>query len=96
MLSKRYYITLNPNKKKDKIILDFLKSNYSETETIKSILYLYASQGSKKMQLGEEFIDNIMIKQEQKVDKCILRMHNDTKEKNDNLEIDNDIMNMFK
>ncbi|MDK0906304.1 hypothetical protein P5F56_02195 [Clostridium perfringens] len=38
-MSKRFYITLNPNKDKDLVILKYLSSTYNESETIKSILY---------------------------------------------------------
>ena len=92
MLGKRFYITLNHTKKKDKLILDFLKSNYSESETIKSILYQYAVQGSKQMHLDAEKIE--------KVDDKIYPINTNSTETvqkgKANLEIDDDIMNMFK
>lgn len=96
MLSKRYYITLNPTKKKDKIILDFLKSNYSESETIKNLLYLYAIRGDNKVHLGADINTIINSEEEQKGEKNIRKVHNDTKLNKSNLEIDDDIMNMFK
>ena len=51
-MSKRIYITLNPRKDKDKIILDYLSSTYNESETIKSLLYNVATNGGNTMQLG--------------------------------------------
>ena len=53
------YITLNPNKAKDIIILNYLKSTYSETETIKSILYQYAINGCNN-QLRDDNIIKLM------------------------------------
>lgn len=96
MLSKRYYITLNPTKKKDKIILDFLKSNYSESETIKNLLYLCAVQGDNKVQLGADVNTIINSKEAQKGEKSTKKVNNSTKLSQSNLEIDDDIMNMFK
>ena len=55
--SKRLYITLNPNKEKDSIILNYLKSTYSETRTIKSILYQYITN-----RCNNQFIDANIIK----------------------------------
>lgn len=94
MLSKRFYITLNPTKKKDKLILEFLKANYSESETIKNILYLYASQGSNEVQLDTNSIGKVGDKT------CLFdkssteKMQNDTKS-NNNIEINDEIRNMF-
>ena len=60
--SKRLYITLNPNKEKDIIILNYLKSTYSETETIKSILYQYATNGCNNKLRDDNMIKSIEIK----------------------------------
>ena len=60
--SKRLYITLNPNKEKDIIILNYLKSTYSETETIKSILYQYATNGCNNQLIDDNIINPIEIK----------------------------------
>ena len=60
--SKRMYITLNPNKAKDIIILNYLKSTYSETETIKSILYQYATNGCNNKLRDDNMIKSIEIK----------------------------------
>ena len=60
--SRRLYITLNPNKEKDIIILNYLKSTYSETETIKSILYQYATNGCNNQLRDDNIIKSIEIK----------------------------------
>lgn len=60
--SRRMYITLNPNKAKDIIILNYLKSTYSETETIKSILYQYATNGCNNKLRDDNMIKSIEIK----------------------------------
>lgn len=95
MLSKRYYITLNPSKKKDKIILDFLKSNYSESETIKNLLYLYAVQGNNKMQLGAEIMNINNLEIEQKGEKSTKEEQMTDNFNKVNIEINEDIKNMF-
>lgn len=60
--SRRLYITLNPNKEKDIIILNYLKSTYSETETIKSILYQYATNGCNNQLRDDNMIKSIEVK----------------------------------
>ena len=42
-MSRRIYITLNEKKDKDKVILDYLSSSYSESDTIKEVLYRIAT-----------------------------------------------------
>ena len=63
------YITLNPNKAKDIIILNYLKSTYSETETIKSILYQYATNGCNNQLRDDNIIKSIEIKRVKDDDK---------------------------
>ena len=60
--SRRLYITLNPNKEKDIIILNYLKSTYSETETIKSILYQCATNGCNNQLRDDNIIKLMKIK----------------------------------
>ena len=67
--SRRLYITLNPNKEKDIIILNYLKSTYSETETIKSILYQYATNGCNNQLIDDNIINPIEIKRVKDDDK---------------------------
>ena len=50
------------NKEKDIIILNYLKSTYSETETIKSILYQYATNGCNNHLRDDNIIKSIEIK----------------------------------
>lgn len=38
----KIYITLNPDKDKDKAIIDYLEQQYSKSGTIKSLLYQVA------------------------------------------------------
>ena len=40
-MSQRIYITLNPNKNNDKIIIDYLNATYNSSSAIKHILYEY-------------------------------------------------------
>lgn len=67
--SRRMYITLNPNKEKDIIILNYLKSTYSETETIKSILYQYATNGCNNQLVDDNIIKPVEIKEIKNDDK---------------------------
>ena len=76
--SKRLYITLNPNKEKDIIILNYLKSTYSETETIKSILYQYATNGCNNKLIDDNIINPIEIKRvkdDAKITKEVIKGH---------------------
>lgn len=92
MATKRIYISLNSDKPKDSIIQKFLESTYSESETIKAILYQHALEGSKKVHIAPEYdlisSDSVFQK----------GAESDSEEQNDavaSIEIDNDIMNMF-
>ena len=92
MATKRIYISLNSDKPKDSIIQEFLESTYSESETIKAILYQHALEGSKKVHIAPECdlisSDSVLKKGAESV----------SEEQNDavsSIEIDNDIMNMF-
>lgn len=61
--SRRLYITLNPNKEKDIMILNYLKATYSETETIKSILYQYVTNGCNNILIDDNIIKPIETKE---------------------------------
>lgn len=52
MPSRRIYITLNDSKEKDKAILNYLSQVYSESDTIKEILYLTATNSTNKVHIG--------------------------------------------
>ena len=89
---KRLYISLNPEKEKDIIIKEFLESTYNETETIKAILYQHAVERRRKMHIASE-CDSFS---------SYSVVHNGaesgSEEQSDavsNIEIDNEIMNMF-
>ena len=62
-------MSLNPKKKKDIIILNYLKSTYSETETIKSIVYQYATNGCNNQLRDDNIIKSIEIKRVKDDDK---------------------------
>lgn len=50
MSSRRIYITLNDNKEKDKVILNYLSNSYSEGDAIKEALYRSATNSTQKVQ----------------------------------------------
>lgn len=94
-MSKRIYITLNPRKDKDKIILDYLSSTYNESETIKSLLYNVATNGGNTMQLGNKIRNVITINEEQNVANSTEKVIKDEKSNNNEIIIDKDIMGLF-
>lgn len=96
--SKRLYITLNPAKEKDLVILNFLKTTYSETETIKSILYQIATNRCNEVNMAQDAVVNINIKEEQKGNKMLKKDENDENGKlvtSNNIEVDDDIKKLF-
>lgn len=94
-MSKRIYITLNPRKDKDKIILDYLSSTYNESETIKSLLYNVATNGGNTMQLGDKTSNIITTNGEQNVVNSTQKVIKDEKSNNNEIIIDKDIMGLF-
>lgn len=97
-MSKRVYITLNPNKEKDCVILEYLEATYNEAETIKSILYQIATNRGSKVNIAQDLVENISIKEVQKGDKSLneeqICKHN--KElKSNNVEVSDDIKKFF-
>lgn len=50
MSSRRLYITLNDEKEKDKVILNYLSNSYSESDAIKEALYRLATNCAEKVQ----------------------------------------------
>lgn len=50
MSSRRVYITLNDEKEKDKVIIDYLSQSYSESDAIKEILYKVATNSTQTVQ----------------------------------------------
>lgn len=95
-MSKRFYITLNPQKDKDKIILDYLSSTYNESETIKSLLYKVATGGGDMVQLGDKINGIITANKEQNVTNSTEKVIKDEKLNNNQITVDEDIMGLFK
>lgn len=97
--SVRIYITLNNKKEKDKIILDYLNTTYSHSETIKNILFQIASEGINKMNIGADFRQMNKSIREQKGEDNINRVIDETITNKITVEsmedIDDDIKNMF-
>lgn len=90
----RIYITLNEKKVKDKVILDYLRSTYSEQETIKSVMYQYVVNGCNWVQIGEKIdIDNLDTTAQKDDNRC-KTMQKDLKEDGE-VKIDKDIISMF-
>ena len=97
-MSKRLYITLNPNKEKDCVILEYLESTYNESETIKSILYQIATNRYNKINIAQNLVENISIKEVQKGDKSLNEEKNykcNKEIKSDTFEVSDDIKNFF-
>lgn len=94
-MSKRIYITLNPRKDKDKIILDYLSCTYNESETIKSLLYNVATNGGNTMQIGDKISNIAITNEEQNVALSTEKAIKDEKLNNNEIIIDKDIMGLF-
>lgn len=97
-MSKRLYITLNPNKEKDCVILEYLESTYNEAETIKSILYQIATNRYNKINIAQDLVENISVKEVQKGDKSLNEEENykyNKEIKSDTFEVSDDIKNFF-
>lgn len=95
-MSKRFYITLNPQKEKDKIILDYLGSTYNESETIKSLLYSVATSGGNTVQLDDKITGIIAINEEQTIANGTEKVIKGEKLNNNQITVDEDIMGFFK
>lgn len=95
-MSKRIYITLNPRKDKDKIILDYLSSTYNESETIKSLLYNVATNGGNTMQLGDKITGIIAINDGQTITNSTEKVIKGEELNNNQITVDEDIMGFFK
>ena len=95
-MSKRFYITLNPQKEKDKIILDYLGSTYNESETIKSLLYRVATSGGNMVQLDDKITGIIAINEEQTIANGTEKVIKGEKLNNNQITVDEDIMGFFK
>lgn len=96
--SKRVYITLNPDKEKDFLILEYLNSTYNEGETIKSILYQVATNRCNEMNLKNIIQSDIDIEKELKGDNILKeeQFFEVNKGFENNIEVDDDIKNLFR
>ncbi|MFC3906843.1 hypothetical protein [Clostridium disporicum] len=96
-MSKRFYITLNPNKEKDLVILEYLNSTYNESETIKSILYKIAINRSSEVNFEKIVQRDITITEELKGTNKLNEEQGFKNNKNieNNLEVDEDIKSLF-
>ena len=91
-MSRRIYITLNDKKDKDKAILDYLSSSYSESDTIKDVLYRIATN-SYNFSLSS--IEEIDIKGANRCEKGMETTKVEESEKVQEIPISSDIMSMF-
>ena len=91
-MSRRIYITLNDKKDKDKAILDYLSSSYSESDTIKDVLYRIATN-SYNFSLSS--IEEIDIKGANRCEKAMETTKVEESEKVQEIPISSDIMSMF-
>lgn len=96
-MSKRFYITLNPNKEKDLVILEYLNSTYNESETIKSILYKIATNRSSEVNFENIIQSDINITEELKGANKLKEEQDLKNNKNieNNIEVDEDIKSLF-
>lgn len=91
-MSRRIYITLNEKKDKDRVILDYLSSSYSESDTIKDVLYRIATN-SYNFSLSS--IEEIDIKGANRCEKEMEATKVEESEKVQEIPISSDIMSMF-
>ena len=92
VMSRRIYITLNEKKEKDKVILDYLSSSYSESDTIKDVLYRIATNSYN---LSLNLIEEIDTKGANRCEKIMEVSKVEDSEKVQEIPISSDIMNMF-
>ena len=91
-MSRRIYITLNEKKDKDKVILDYLSSSYSESDTIKDVLYRIATNSYN---LGLTLIEEIDTKGANRCEKVMEASKVEDSEKMQEIPISSDIASMF-
>ena len=91
-MSRRIYITLNDKKDKDKVILDYLSSSYSESDTIKDVLYRIATNSYNLNLNPVEEIDSKGADRCEKVDNIPEEKES---EKVQEIPISSDIVSMF-
>lgn len=91
-MSRRIYITLNDKKHKDKVILDYLSSSYSESDTIKDVLYRIAINSYN---LSLNLIEEIDNKGANRCEKVMEVSKVEDSEKVQEIPISSDIASMF-
>lgn len=91
-MSRRIYITLNEKKDKDKVILDYLSSSYSESDTVKDVLYRIATNNYN---LSLNLIEEIDTKGANRCEKVMEVSKVEDSEKVQEIPISSDIMSMF-
>ncbi|MCI6458657.1 MAG: hypothetical protein PUJ51_13415 [Clostridiales bacterium] len=91
-MSRRIYITLNEKKDKDKVILDYLSSSYSESDTIKDVLYRIATNSYN---LSLNLIEEIDTKGANRCEKVMEASKVEDSEKMQEIPISSDIASMF-
>lgn len=94
-MSQRIYITLNPNKDKDKIIIDYLDTTYNASSAIKHIIYEYITKGSYTEQKGDKFHGSYIFNIEQKNAISTQKVKTEENKISNEIIIDDDIRNMF-
>lgn len=91
-MSRRIYITLNEKKDKDRVILDYLSSSYSESDTIKDVLYRIATNSYN---LSLNLIEEIDTKGANRCEKVMEASKVEDSEKMQEIPISSDIASMF-
>ena len=91
-MSRRIYITLNEKKDKDKVILNYLSSSYSESDTIKEVLYRIVTNSYN---LNINPVEEIDLKGADRCEKVIKVPRLEKIEKVQEIPISSDIMSMF-
>ena len=91
-MSRRIYITLNAKKDKDKVILKYLSSSYSESDTIKEVLYRIATN---RYNLNLNPVEEIDLKGADRCEKVIEVVEEKENEKVQEIPISSDIASMF-
>lgn len=94
-MSKRIYITLNPNKNNDKIIIDYLNTTYNYFSAIKHILYEYITKGNYTEQKGDSLDRNYKSNIEHRDVISTQKVIKEDIKTFDEIIIDEDIRNMF-
>lgn len=91
-MSRRIYITLNEKKDKDKVILDYLSNSYSESDTIKDVLYRIATNSYN---LNLNSLEEIDSKGVDRCEKVIEVPRLEKSERVQEIPISSEIANLF-